>query len=825
MLVPRSLTFPCLFAGLLAAPGALAAQMAPVDFSRDVLPILSDNCFYCHGPDPGHRKAELRLDTLDGAYEVIVPGQIDQSDLVQRILATDPEDIMPPVKTHKVLTPEQIALLKRWIEEGAPWGEHWAFEASRRPAVPAVTATPGAPVRTPIDAFVQARLQTEGLSPSAEADRRTLLRRVTLDLTGLPPTTEQVESFLQDASPDAYERVVDRLLASPAYGERMAWDWMEVARYADSNGYQGDAERTMWPWRDWIVKAFNENLPYDQFTIWQLAGDLLPDPTLEQRLATAFNRNHPINGEGGRIAEESRVDYVLDMTETMGTAWLGLTVGCARCHDHKFDPITQKDYFSLSAFFNQTPVTGAGGDPQTKPVLDLSTPEEKARQDVLQAKVLALASGLQDQEHRLLAAEDAAATGRLTDDIRKALAVEPAKRDREKFELLGKTLEEIQPGYREAVETLQTARREGDTHNRSMPRVMVMEDQPEKRPTFVLNKGLYSLPGDEVPAAAPSRLPPLPADVPASRLALAQWLFQPEHPLTARVTVNRFWQMFFGHGLVKTTEDFGTKGELPTHPELLDWLATEFREKGWNTKALMRLIVTSHAYRQSSKVTPELRERDAANRLYARGPRYRLPSWMIRDQALAASGLLVARLGGPPVKPYQPEGVWEETTFGEKKYVQDQGEALYRRSLYTFWRRIIAPTEFFDVHSRMTTSVKPARTNTPMHALTTLNNTTYVEAARALAGRVMREAAGEEDRLHAAYRAVLARPATAAEGEVFLAQHGRLLARFAADPAAAARLLQVGESPRDPALPEADHATWTSLCLALLNLDETLNKE
>ena len=815
----------CLLSVLLIVPAVRSAQDAPVDFSRDVLPILSDNCFYCHGPDPSHRKAELRLDTLDGAYEVIVPGRSDQSDFVQRILATDPEEIMPPPKTHKVLAPHQIDLLKRWIDQGAPWGEHWAFVAPQRPEVPAVAPAEGAPVRSPIDAFVQARLRAEGLSPSAEADRRTLLRRVTLDLTGLPPSAEQVDAFLRDPAPDAYERVVDRLLASPAYGERMAWDWMEVARYADSNGYQGDAERTMWPWRDWVVRAFNDNLPYDQFTIWQLAGDLLPEPTLEQRLATAFNRNHPINGEGGRIPEENRVDYVLDMTETMGTAWLGLTVGCARCHDHKFDPISQKDYFSLSAFFNQTPVTGASGDPQTKPVLDLSTPEEKAHQEALQAKVLALASGLHEQEQRVLADAEAAASGRFTEEVRKALAVEPAKRDREKFELVGKALADLQPGYQAAVETLQSARRERDVHNRSLPRVMIMQDQPERRPTHVLNKGLYSLPGDEVSAAAPSRLPPLPAGVEADRLALARWLFQPEHPLTARVTVNRFWQMFFGHGLVKTTEDFGTKGELPTHPELLDWLAVEFRESGWDTKRLVRLIVTSHTYRQSSKVTHELRDHDAANRLYARGPRYRLPSWMIRDQALAASGLLVARLGGPPVKPYQPPGVWEESTFGEKKYVQDHGEALYRRSLYTFWRRIIAPTEFFDVHSRMTTSVKPARTNTPLHALTTLNNTTYVEAARTLAGRVMRETADDAQRANAAYLAVLVRPATPAERDVLLAQHRRLTARFTADPAAAEQLLQVGESPRDPALPAVDHAAWTSLCLALLNLDETLNKE
>ncbi len=817
-----------LLSGFLLVGHAAASTLPKVDFSREILPVLSDNCYYCHGPDPSHRKADLRIDTQEGAYEVIVPGRSDESDLIARILAEDPEDRMPPLKAHKVLTPDQIALLKRWIDEGAEWGEHWSFRPIARAEPPAVPPTDGAPVRNPIDAFVQARLAAEGLPPSPEADRRTLLRRVTLDLTGLPPTPAEMDAFLADSSPDAYERAVDRLLASPAYGERMAWDWMEVARYADSNGYQGDAERTMWPWRDWVIKAFNENLPYDRFLTWQLAGDLLPGATDEQRLATAFNRNHPINGEGGRIAEENRVDYVLDMTETMGTAFLGLTVGCARCHDHKFDPITQKDYFSLSAFFNQTPVTGEGGDPQTKPVLDLSTAEERAQLEQLRARVLALAAELGDREKALVsAAEEAAAAGgaALSEAVREALSVEPARRDRERSDRIVAAWDEAHPDYRTAVETLFQARRERDTFNRSLPRVMVMADREEPRPTYLLDKGLYSLPKDEVQPDVPAGLPPLPADAPRNRLGLARWLVDPANPLTARVTANRLWQQFFGHGLVKSAEDFGTKGELPTHPELLDWLAAEFRDGGWEVKRFVRLVVTSHTYRQSSRLTPALAEADAANRLYARGPRHRLPSWMLRDQALAVSGLLVPRIGGPSVKPYQPAGVWEETTFGEKKYVQDHGEALYRRSLYTFWRRIVAPTEFFDVHSRMTTSVKLMRTNTPSHALTTLNNTTYVEAARVLAGRTLAAAADDEVRLEQAWRAVLGRVADAQERRLFLAQRDRIAARYAADPASAEQLLAVGESPRDPALSVTEHATWTALCLALLNLDETLNKE
>jgi hypothetical protein len=813
-----------LLSGFLLAGHAAASSLPKVDFSREILPILSDNCFYCHGPDPSHRKADLRIDTQEGAYEVVVPGRSDESDLIARILAEDLEDRMPPLKTHKVLTPEQIALLKRWIDEGAEWGEHWAFLPVARPTPPVLDAPNEAPVRNPIDAFVQTRLAKEGLAPSPEADRRTLLRRVTLDLTGLSPTPAEMDAFLADSAPDAYERAVDRLLASPHYGERMAWEWMEVARYADTNGYQGDAERTMWPWRDWVIKAFNENLPYDRFLTWQLAGDLLPDATDEQRLATAFNRNHPINGEGGRIAEENRVDYVLDMTETMGTAFLGLTIGCARCHDHKFDPITQKDYFSLSAFFNQTPVTGAGGDPQTKPVIDLSTAEEHAKLETLRERVLALAAGVGERESALATAAEREGGG-LPDALCEALSVEPVRRDRERSDRLVAAWGEAHPDYKAAVETLFQARRERDAYNRSLPRVMVMEDIPEPRPTHVLDKGLYSLPKDEVPPGTPGSLPPLPDDLPRNRLGLARWLVDPAHPLTARVTVNRFWQMIFGHGLVKSAEDFGTKGELPTHPELLDWLAAEFRDNGWDVKRLLRLIVTSHAYRQTSRLTPDLREADATNRLYARGPRHRLPSWMLRDQALAASGLLVDRIGGPPVKPYQPAGVWEETTFGEKKYVQDHGEALYRRSLYTFWRRIIAPTEFFDVHTRMTTSVKPMRTNTPSHALTTLNNTTYVEAARALAETILVQSANDTERLDAAYRAVLGRVALPRERDVFFARRGDLARRFQDDPAAAEKLLAVGESPRNPALSPVDHATWTSLCLALLNLEETLNKE
>jgi mono/diheme cytochrome c family protein len=708
----------------------------PVDFGREILPILSDNCFQCHGPDAKARKAELRLDTEAGALRkadpVMIPGKSGESEVIRRLLSTEKSKRMPPPKTGRTLTARQITVLRQWIDEGAKWGKHWAFEKPRRPALPVVRDTQWP--RNPLDHFILARLKQEGLNPSPEASRATLIRRVTLDLTGLPPTPQQVDAVLADDSPDWYEKLVDRLMASPHYGERMVWEWLDAARYADSNGYQGDGERTMWPWRDWAVDAINRNLPFDEFTIWQLAGDLLPNATFQQKLATAFCRNHMINGEGGRIPEENRVDYVMDMAETTGTVWLGLTFNCCRCHDHKFDALTQRDYYSLFAFFNQTPVNGGGGDPATKPVLEV---------------------------------------------IPKLLTLKPV-------------------------------------------RVMVMEDMAKPRETFILSRGNYEKPGEKVTAAIPAALPAAKA---SNRLDLARWLVTTDNPLTARVTVNRAWMQFFGTGLVKTPEDFGVQGEKPSHPDLLDWLACEFRSN-WDVKALHRLIVTSATYRQSSKVTPALHERDPQNRLLASGPRFRLPSWMIRDQALAASGLLARQIGGPPVNPYQPPGVWEEATFGGKRYQQDHGDALHRRSVYTFWRRIIGPTPFFDTAPRQTCVVKPTRTNSPLHALTTLNDVTYVEAARALAERVLTAVGPEpEPRLDLAFRLVLARQPNSEEKSVLLAALARLRREFADDPTAAKKLLAVGESKRNDKLDVIEHAAWTALATALLNLDETLTRE
>jgi hypothetical protein len=778
------------------ALAVLVAAAPPVDFGRDVLPILSDKCFHCHGPDPKTRKGDLRLDTPEGALGktpgtgAVVPGKSGESELYRRIVSTDPDERMPPSKADRTLSATQIDTLKSWIDQGAAWGKHWAFVPPTRPTPPAVRDP--ARARSGLDAFVLDRLDREGLTPSPEAPRATLVRRLTLDLTGLPPTPEDVDAFVSDPRPDAYERLVDRLLASPRYGERMALEWLDAARYADSNGYQGDRTRVMWPWRDRLVRALNAGQPFDQFTTEQLAGDLLPQASLEQRIASGFHRNHMLNGEGGRIAEESRVDYVVDRVDTTATVWLGLTLGCARCHDHKYDPFTQTDYYRLYAYFNQMTETGgvdAGGN--ANPVLPLYTPAEKADLAKREARVAGL-------ERRLAATRDRAVTSDADWDRRTAVAVE---------------------------ESLKKARQDLDAANRKATAVMVMDDR-KPRDTFVLIRGAYDKPGAKVTAGTPATLSPSPAGAPANRLGLAHWLTSPDHPLTARVAVNRVWQQFFGVGLVKTSDDFGVQGEKPSHPELLDWLATEFVRSGWDVKRLHRLIVTSATYRQSSRVPPALAERDPENRLLARGPRYRLPSGTIRDQALAASGLLVERLGGPPVYPYQPPGVWEEMTFGKIKYTPDHGESLYRRSMYTFWRRTVGPTPLFDSSPRQTCVVKPSRTNTPLHALTVLNDVTYVEASRALAARAMREAGPDPaSRLERLFRLAVGRRPADAERAVLAAGLERLRSQYHADPAAAAKFLAVGESKADPSLDAAELAAYAGVAGVVLNLDEVLCKE
>jgi hypothetical protein len=816
-----------------------------IRFSRDILPLLSDTCFNCHGPDEHSRKGGLRLDLQDKAFSTgksgetaIVPGDPAKSEILRRIFSTDPDEVMPPPKALRRLSPPQKELLQRWVQAGAPWGKHWAYEPAVKPDLPAARDAQSAPAH-PVDAFVAARLDQAGLKPSPEAPPETLIRRLSLDLTGLPPTPAEVDAFLADTrssgSQRAYERLVDTLLASPRFGERWAWDWLDAARYADTNGFQGDPERTMWPWRDWVINAFNTNLPYDQFTVAQLAGDLLPHATRDQQLASGFHRNNMHNGEGGRIAEETRVENVFDRVETTGTLWLGSTFNCCRCHDHKYDPIRQRDYFALYDIFNQMSETGAGRGGQAPPVLDYSTPAEAERLKQAQDKLAAVVKQVEAFELTKFPRPKGApllesAAAKLPGNLSATLAArKPAQRGVDAileaigyFETDGKD-----PAYTAVLKKHLAAVRQRDTAQSNITRVMIMDQIQELRDTFILDKGGYDKP---TPVKVTGALPAAfvignPSPDRANRLDLARWLVSRDNPLPARVTVNRYWQALFGTGLVKTAEDFGLQGEKPSHPELLDWLAVAFMDSGWDLKALLRLIVTSQTYRQSSKVTPALLDRDPDNRLLARGPRHRMPSWMLRDVALAASGLLSPQQGGPSVKPYQPPGIWEEATFGKKSYVQDHGESLYRRSLYIFWRRIVGPTMFFDNAARQVCEVKVKRTNTPLQALTTLNDITYVEAARALAQRVMLAEASADARIALAVRLVLSRAPTAPEQTILRHRLQILRDQFTADPAAATALIAVGESPRDPTLSAVDLAAHTALCQLVLNLDEALTKE
>ncbi len=761
---------------LSAAWGHLWTAVAYCDslsFERDIQPILAEHCFACHGPDANHRQADLRLDTSEGLRVVVTPGNSQGSTLFQRVATNDPVLRMPPAKSHASLSGDQQALLRRWIDQGATWDEHWAFVPASRPAIP-TDLPPRHSSRNPIDAFVQGRLWRNRLQSAApEANRSELIRRVTLDLLGLPPEPQDVWQFVNDPSPDAYDRLVDRLLASPAFGERMAWDWLDAARYADSNGYQDDSDRTMWPWRDWVVQAFNQNLSYDKFTEWQIAGDLLPQATFEQTLATGFCRNHMINGEGGRIPEENRVEYVMDITETVGTVWLGLTLNCCRCHDHKFDPLTQAEYYQLFSFFNQTPIDGSGRDPQTPPVVEFVDTGTARSIDALQAQL-----------------DKPSETGRVQE------------KDQEE---LKRHLEQLR---------------------KLIPRVMVMADG-SGRPTHILQRGQYNLPGRLVSPGVPGRLPPLDTAGPANRWALAKWITDPAHPLTSRVIVNRVWQQFFGVGLVKTVEDFGVQGERPLQRDVLDWLAAEFSGHEWDMKHLIRTIVTSHTYRQSSRfVAATAFDEDPENRWLSRGPRHRLPAWMLRDQALASAGLLVTRMGGAPVRGYQPPGVWEEATFGNRRYEQDHGASLYRRSLYTFWRRIVAPTVFFDTASRQVCSVRSSRTNTPLHALVTFNDVTYVEAARELARQILQmPAIDERQRMNELMLRTCARLMADAEATILQQGLQRTRDEYRQHPQAAQELVATGESRVSGHLDIVELASWTNLCLTVLNSDEVLSKE
>ena len=831
------------------AIAATARADAPIEFNRDIRPILSENCLYCHGQDGNKRKADLRLDVRDVAIETgaIVPGNAGASVLLERIHSTDAEVLMPPPASNRRLSDEQKKLLERWIAAGAVYQPHWTFTAPLRPTIPAV----GRPewVRSVIDNFVLAGLEVAKLEPSPEADSVTLIRRLHTDLIGLPPTTAEVDAFVNDSDPQAYEKLVDRLLASPHYGERMALSWLDAARYADSNGFQQDGDTAQWVWRDWVVAALNADMPFDQFSTEQLAGDLLPNATVEQRIASGFNRNHLLNGEGGAIPEEQRNVILFDRVDTTSTTWLGLTLACAQCHDHKYDPITQTDYYSLLDAFNRVTETGQMPDMRSAkirlapPYMEAPSAENQAHITEFEARIAAADPAAAIEAAFVawrvgLFADGTLVEGHgLPDPLAAILHKPEAERTAAETQLVDPELhkhfhDKLRASIVDklpAVENQKQLKKQLSEYKRDrVPLVMVMNDD-KPRDTKILNRGDYLSPqGEKLSFAVPAFLPPLPAGAPANRLGLARWLFMPEHPLVARVQVNRMWQHFFGAAIVKTVEDMGVQSEYPLHRALLDWLAVEFREQEWSQKKMHRLIVTSATYRQASRITPDHLAQDPENTRFARAGRFRMPSLLLRDAALLASGLLEDRRGGQPVYPYQPEQIWEALAITNERdftYPASHGSDLYRRSLYTFWRRTVSPANMFDTANRQTCSVRSSRTSSPLHALTTLNDPTWVEAARVLAARSLQAASTLDDRLIFAFRRVLGRQPTASDLNSLRRMHERQLAVYRNDTEAAKQIVSVGEYAQDNTLDAAEHAALTAVCLAIFNLDEALTRE
>ena len=747
------------FAAFLGAPCAAA-----VDFARDVRPALSDACYHCHGPDADAREADLRLDIRQDAID---SGILNSGEMLERLTTTDPDLRMPPPDSKRRLSPSDRQKLIEWIKAGADWPEddrHWSFIPPTLPRLPSVNGSPWP--RNAIDYFVLARLQREGLSPSPEADRATLLRRVSYDLTGLPPSVEQLELFLNDPSADAYEKAVERLLDSPRYGEHMAIDWLEASRFADTDGYQNDRLRYMWVWRDWLINVLNQNMPFDRFIVEQMAGDLIPDRNFLTQIATGFNRNHRINSEGGSIPDEWIVEYVADRVETTGTVFLGLTLTCARCHEHKYDPISQKDFYRLFAFFNNIDEAGLGPNNGNSPPF-VNVPKNWPD---------------------------------LNDEQLAFVAPEPVK-----IRVTQTSVPRPQAGSPETV--------------------MVLHELDVPRETYVLERGQYDQPdrSEQLSPAVPPAIGGWDEAWPSNRLGLAQWLVHPSNPLTSRVTVNRYWQHHFGVGLVKTSENFGAQGEFPSHPELLDYMAAQFIRSGWNVKAMHRLIVTSATYRQRSSVDETLQARDPENRLLARGPRKRLSPFSIRDSALLVSGLLVEKVGGPSVRPYMPPGIW--SSISNSKYKRDNGENLYRRSLYTYWRRTLPPPTMmaFNAAARETCIVRSDHTTTPLQALTMMNNIVFVEAARHLAQRMIREGGNSDpQKIAFAFRLVTSRQPESDEVALLIDDLNAYRADFQANPTAAEKLLKVGQTRNSPELPAGELAAYAMVANTILNLDESI---
>jgi len=1035
-----------------AAVGGTQAQ--DVQYNRDVRPILADRCFRCHGPDAAAREADLRLDERDSAIRdrgertVVVPGQPASSELIRRIVSVDKEERMPPHDSGATLSSDEVEVLRQWITGGAGYQQHWAFIPPQRPALP--TVQDNAWPTNPIDRFVLASLERHGRPPTATADSATLIRRVTLDLTGLPPAVQEIDAFELDSTHDpetAYQNLIERLLASPRYGERMATGWLDAARYADTNGYFTDNDRTMWPWRDWVINAFNSNMPFDRFTIEQIAGDLLPAATLDQKIATGFNRNHMVNNETGIIEEEFRVEYVVDRVDTTSTVWMGLTVSCARCHDHKYDPISQQEFYRFFSFFNNVPergLSGSGGN--AAPLMKVPTPEQQNRLQELPSRIMeaqqkyaAVAEDLDEAQtlwettavsripaptvaslvahyslddeltagakvgavsvvdgmidsaakfegdacisiaegpdfdyddafsfgawirpeaagcvvskmddarqmcgydvtlrkgkavvnlvhhwnrdaiqvstalslpmrkwQHLMFCYDGSATaagvkiyidgqsqsvdvaqdtltgtirnqqplriGRrqtsasykgLIDDVRfynrrlsteevyrlasqqlvRGLVTKPSgKRSDEQQQMLRTWFlrHHAEERFVKPTAELEKLRSEQSRLSKRVATTMVMQEADKPRPAFVLRRGEYDRHGEEVSAGVPEFLASVQTgsfpvrddggreNRSVNRLDLAKWLVDPAHPLTARVTVNRLWQQLLGRGIVGTVGDFGTQGDWPTHPELLDWLAVEFIESGWDIKHLLGLIVSSATYRQSSHCSEQLYLYDPDNRLLARGSRFRMDAEMLRDNALAISGLLVEKLGGPSVKPYQPPGLWLDVTYdSDRAYQPDSGQSLYRRSMYTFWKRQSPPPvmRVFDAPSREVCSVRRSRTNTPLQALALMNDPTFVEAARKFAESVLTHDLGDPaQQVSNAFRRATARRPTRGEVEVLLDVLRLQKVVFALDEARAHQLLSVGDSARNEALDAAEHAAWTTVASMILCLDETITR-
>lgn len=831
---------------LLASVTAFAAEAplpARIEFNRDVRPILSDNCFYCHGPDPKHREADLRLDIRDEAIKAkaFVPGKSKDSELIARIVTDDEDDLMPPPDSHKKLTPRQKEVLKRWIDQGAEYQQHWAYEKPVKAAIPAG--------QNGIDALVRKRLTELGLKPSPEADRRLLVRRLSSDLTGLPPTPQEVAAFEQDTAPDAYDRLVSRLLGNPHYGERMAIGWLDVVRFADTIGYHSDTPRNVWPYRDWVIKSFNDNKRFDRFTLEQVAGDLMPGANTETRVGSAFNRLLLSTEEGGAQAKDYEQRMLTDRVRAIGAAWMGQTTGCCQCHDHKFDPLTQRDFYSLGAFFAdiQEPIIGKREEGMLvgTPAQDKELARLDAAVDAASRKFTAIQPQLdaaqQQWEHDVITyavtlpelAKDSKAVDadkKVAQQVLAVLKVDPKERKAKQLQVVkdyyrGKVTRLFKPEQDAVAKTVADRKAFFDP----LPKCLVSVSGTAKRTVRILPRGNWmDESGETVKASLPHFLPqPKVAGRDLNRLDLAQWLVSPENPLTARTVMNRLWKQFFGTGLSKVLDDLGAQGEPPVNPALLDWLACEFMDSGWDVQHMVRLIVTSQTYRQVSTASKELMAADPYNRELARQSRFRVDAELVRDNALAISGLLVPKIGGPSVKPYQPERYWENLNFPVREYQNDSGENQYRRGLYTWWQRtFLHPSMLaFDAPSREECTAERNRSNIPQQALVLLNDPSYVEAARGFAVRILTESKGTAgQRITWAWQQALQRNPTAEELKTASSLFAGHLASYQKDAQAAADLLQNGLTPVPAGLDKAELAAWTHVARVILNLHETITR-